>query len=449
MKIRIYFNFRGNIQYQRLITIFLIALIFYGCGDVNKQIQRGKQLIEQGNYSEAILWLSEAIQKDESNAEAHYQLGRAYALLKRHNKAVAEFQIALSFEQERTDISYELGKSLWRLGRRKPALRVFREVLQGKVTQEQFEEILELTGETHPVKRLTDSNHGSVAPVFSPDGKKIVFVRTFQRENKIMMIDVDGKNEVNLSTKEGYSDSNPIFSPDGTKIVFSSRKAKPQKEDINNAAILEMDVDGRNRRLLYKTNADILSPNFSPDGKTILFEEYTPNDWDIIAVDTDGKHRRQLTDNHERPLRLSTSFRAADIRARFSSDGEQIVFVSNRDGNYEIYLMEADGSDQTRLTHNEAIDWMPTFSPDGTKIVFVSDRDGNEEVYIMNVDGSEQMRLTNYDNKDVTPYFSPDGAKVVFASIRDSSYIQIWVMDLTRTLTQKELLTRIRKQMRR
>lgn len=439
MKAYIYFNSSKSIRFQRIIIIFLIALIFYGCGGADKQIQRGKQLMEQGNYAEAVLWFSEAIQKDESNAEAHYQLGRAYALMKHYNEAVTEFQIALSFEPDRADISYELGKSLWRLGRRKPALGVFREILQGEAKPEQFEEILTLTGEIHPTRRLTDSNHGSVAPVFSPDGKKIVFVRTFGRaDNKIMLIDVDGKNEVNLSAQAGYSDSNPIFSPDSAKIVFSSRKSKPQKEDINNAAIFEMDIDGRNRRVLYETNADILSPNFSPDGETIIFEEYTPDDWEIIAVDADGKNRRQLTDN-----------RSPDIRGRFSPDGKQIVFVSNRDGNYEIYLMKSDGRDQTRLTHNEAIDWMPAFSPDGARIVFVSDRDSNEEVYMMNVDGSKQRRLTYYDNKDITPYFSPDGAKVVFASIRDSSYLQIRIMDLTKTLTRKELLARIRKQIRR
>jgi len=442
MKVYIYLTSK-SIRHQLFIIIFLIALISYGCGGVDKQTQRGKQLIEQDAYDEAVDCLSKAIQKNESNAEAHYQLGRAYAFLKRHNKAVAEFQIALSFEPPScADISYELGKSLWRLGQRKSALRVFRDVLRDKVTQEQFEEILELTGERHPARQLTNSNRSNKAPAFSPDGEKIVFVRTFHRDNKIMMIDVDGKNEVNLSIKEGYSDSNPIFSPDGTKIVFSSRKGFSSRgaksPNTNNAAIFEVDVDAGNRRLLYKADTEILSPNFSPDGETIIFEEKTPNGWDITAVDVDGKNRCQLTDND-----------AFDGRARFSPDGKQIVFFSDRDGNCEIYLMKADGSDQTRLTHNEAIDWMPAFSPDGNRIVFVSDRDSNEEVYIMNVDGSEQIRLTNYDNRDITPYFSPDGAKVVFASIRDSSYMQIWIMDLTKRLTQKELLARIRKQILR
>jgi len=476
MKNRIYFNFSKSIRHQHPIIILLIALIFHGCGGSDKQIQQGKQLIEQGNYSEAILYLSEAIQKDESNAEAHYQLGRSYAFLKRHNKAVEEFQIALSFEPDRADISYELGKSLWRLGRRKPALSVFREVLQGEATQGQFEEILALTGEIHPTKQLTDSKRDSSAPAFSPDGNRIVFVRTFHRDNKIMMMDIDGGNEVNLSLEEGYSDSNPVFSPDGTKVVFSSRKAfssqkaRSEKEEINNAAIFIMDIDGGNRKLLYKSNADSLSPNFSTDGGTIIFEEKTPNGWEIVAVDSDGKNRRQLTDNH-----------ASDIRARFSLDGEQIVFSSDRDGNYEIYLMKADGSNQTRLTHNDATDLMPAFSPDetrrlssygdktrrwrdratplpgqshatigdGDKIVFISDRDSNAEIYIMNADGSEQRRLTHHDDKDITPYFSPDGTKVIFSSVRDSSYMQIWTMDLTKKLTQKELLARIRKQLRR
>jgi Tol biopolymer transport system component len=67
---------------------------------------------------------------------------------------------------------------------------------------------------------------------------------------------------------------------------------------------------------------------------------------------------------------------------------------------------------------------------------------------MMNTDGAQQQRLTNSDGKDTTPAFSPDGQKIVFASVRDASYIQICIMDLSRTLTRAELLARVQKQIK-
>ena len=57
-----------------LINLFLFIAIYIGCGGQGKLTQQGKSLIEQGNYAEAITVLSEAIQRNRADAEAHYQL---------------------------------------------------------------------------------------------------------------------------------------------------------------------------------------------------------------------------------------------------------------------------------------------------------------------------------------------------------------------------------------
>ena len=70
----------------------------------------------------------------------------------------------------------------------------------------------------------------------------------------------------------------------------------------------------------------------------------------------------------------------------------QIVFRSNRDGNDEIYTMDSDGNNIDRLTTNSAVDLIPRWSPDGKQIAFSSNRDGNpggvHEVYVMDSNGS-------------------------------------------------------------
>ena len=119
-----------------------------------------------------------------------------------------------------------------------------------------------------------------------------------------------------------------------------------------------------------------------------------------------------------------------DSYPEWSADGKKIVFESLRDGNHEIYTMNADGSGQTRLTNNTDIDTVATWSPDGTQIAFVSWRDGNDEIYVMNADGSGQTRLTIHSGSDTQPAWSPDGTKIAFESDRNGGlHSQIFVMN--------------------
>ena len=73
--------------------------------------------------------------------------------------------------------------------------------------------------------------------------------------------------------------------------------------------------------------------------------------------------------------------------------------------------MNADGSGQRRLTrnagqvHEGAIGAQPRWSPDGNQIAFVSERNGNADIYLMNADGSGQRNLTR----------NPRGHDTVFA----------------------------------
>ncbi|MFQ6043667.1 MAG: tetratricopeptide repeat protein, partial [Candidatus Poribacteria bacterium] len=155
--------------------IILFIIIYIGCGEQGKLTERGKSLIEQGNYAEAITVLSEAIQRNRADAEAHYQLGIAYSRLRQYNKAAEEFQFSLSLEPDRDDVRYEFGKVAWLVGRRAIALREFLRVLESSASDEQVREIMEITGEIHPVVQLTKSSYDNGSPVFSPDGSKIAF----------------------------------------------------------------------------------------------------------------------------------------------------------------------------------------------------------------------------------------------------------------------------------
>jgi Tol biopolymer transport system component len=138
---------------------------------------------------------------------------------------------------------------------------------------------------------------------------------------------------------------------------------------------------------------------------------------DVWTINPDGSGATNLTNGAGK-----------NSGPEWSPDGKRIVFYSDRDGNNEIYVMNADGSAPTRLTNDPLDDRTPSWSPDGQKIVFSSTRgDGqtpyyNWDIYTMNPDGSNVARLIDFPSFALWPVWSPKGDKIVFTGEPPSQY---------------------------
>ena len=94
------------------------------------------------------------------------------------------------------------------------------------------------------------------------------------------------------------------------------------------------------------------------------------------------------------------------ISLDLSPDGETLVFELLGD----LYTLPISGGTATRITSGQGYDMQPRFSPDGTELVFVSDRDGSENLWIAAADGSDARQLTDGERENyVSPEWTPDG----------------------------------------
>jgi Tol biopolymer transport system component/imidazolonepropionase-like amidohydrolase len=109
-------------------------------------------------------------------------------------------------------------------------------------------------------------------------------------------------------------------------------------------------------------------------------------------------------------------------------DGKRIVVSLLGD----LYLLPIEGGDAKRITSGPAYDVQPRFSPDGTQIAFASDRSGMENLWACALDGSGARPLTQEKDGTVSaPAWSPNGDWVVGRKrITDASplaTVELWM----------------------
>ena len=110
-----------------------------------------------------------------------------------------------------------------------------------------------------------------------------------------------------------------------------------------------------------------------------------------------------------REIRFRTdegSWMSVDI----SPDGTTLVFDLLGD----LYTLPVEGGTASPLMTGPAFESQPRFSPDGSEIVFVSDRSGGQNLWVLSVDGSDTTQITKgNDNLYTSPEWSPDGDYLV------------------------------------
>jgi len=116
-----------------------------------------------------------------------------------------------------------------------------------------------------------------------------------------------------------------------------------------------------------------------------------------------------------------------DQQARFSPDGSQIAFVSNRSGPYEIWISNADGTQPTQLTRFDGpYVSSPHWSPDGRWLAFEVYIDGQAVLYQMEASGGiPRLRIANQTGDAVLPHWSHDGVSLYYGSNQSGTW-QIW-----------------------
>ena len=145
--------------------------------------------------------------------------------------------------------------------------------------------------------RLTNGRDS--APVWSPNGQHIVFLREEGGNHDLYIISTlkDGAwqedTELTRLTQRQSEDHSPAWSPDSKTIAFVSVHDR-------NGEIYLMRADGSKQRRLTNNGADDLAPVWSPNGKRIAFVSYLYGAGEVFVMDVDSGKQDRLTNTTPR-----------------------------------------------------------------------------------------------------------------------------------------------------
>ena len=201
------------------------------------------------------------------------------------------------------------------------------------------------------------------------------------------------------------------------------------------------------RKILYQVPYSIQAPNWTPDGKTLIFNSkgllynfdlltgkttildtgFATNNNNDHVLSFDGKligiSHHSPDDQHQsviyyqpieggQPIRVTTN--SPSYLHGWSPDKKFLIYTGARNNQFNIYKIPVVGGPEIQLTSVKALDDGSEYTPDGRYIYFNSTRTGNMQIWRMKPDGSEQEQVTFDTLNNWFPHISPDGKSIVF-----------------------------------
>ncbi|WP_404362121.1 Tol-Pal system beta propeller repeat protein TolB [Marinobacter sp.] len=200
----------------------------------------------------------------------------------------------------------------------------------------------------------------------------------------------------------------------GVPGAFSTQLAYitlQMKDDRRLYRLQISDVDGKRASVRLESNEPILSPTWSPDGKSLGYVSFESGRPAIYTHELKTGDRTRLA-----------SFPGLNSAPDWSPDGRSLLLTLSKDGNAEIYRMDIATRAVKRLTNHWSIDTEPEWHPEGKGFLFTSDRSGGPQVYYQPSDSADPRRLTFSGRYNARPRFGPDGKFIYYVHQREGAF---------------------------
>ncbi|WP_370647453.1 Tol-Pal system beta propeller repeat protein TolB [Bacterioplanoides sp. SCSIO 12839] len=183
-----------------------------------------------------------------------------------------------------------------------------------------------------------------------------------------------------------------------TKLIYVTTNQQRTRFNLNYA-----DADGAREQLIFKSKDPIISPAWSPDGKTVAYVSFENGKSEIFFQTLATGKREKIA-----------AFRGSNSAPAFSPDGKKLAFVRSQLGNPDIWILDLPTRSLERITRHYGIDTEPQWMPDGESLIFTSSRAGGPQIYQVSLADKKVKRLTFEGRYNARARVTADGRKMVY-----------------------------------
>jgi dipeptidyl aminopeptidase/acylaminoacyl peptidase len=268
---------------------------------------------------------------------------------------------------------------------------------------------------------------GPSAVAWSPDSRSLVYAMA----GSLWKQRVDAVTAEEITAGPGY-DYEPDWSPDGKTVVFVRYWHDAMQLcalDVSTGSVTQL-----------TTGADVnLEPRWSPNGQKIAFVSTKGTGHFHIFVGRFGKagftYAPWSVDRQSKVARYYYSPFDQQLSPTWAPDGSELIYVDNPDvayGSGWLWRRRIDQAKPAQLIHREETNWKvsPDWSPDGKRVVYSSyaGRQTNQ-LWLVTAGGEDYPIQITYGEFDSTrPRWSPDGSQIAFISNQSKS-TELWLQE--------------------
>jgi Tol biopolymer transport system component len=270
------------------------------------------------------------------------------------------------------------------------------------------------TGERLRLTTTPDAATSDFNPAFSPDGRRLLFTRcAADCEMYVLSLSQDCRSVGPPSAlkQAGQEIKGNVWMPDGKEIVYSLYEADWE------ASLMKVRAEpgARPERIPFTDELPFspFSVAVAPRGDRLAYTAilYFVQIWKVEP----GKA----------PESFAPSTRW-DVNPQYSPDGKRVVFVSNRSGVVQIWSCDSGGGNPVQITHfDSGFSGTPRWSPDGRSVAFDRRLQHGWGIFVIAADGSQVRKLTSDGSLEQIPSWSADGQWVYYTSNRTGRF-EIW-----------------------